>query len=40
MVSLSPIRPVACVLEIVYPRAAKEAFDSIVIRVSRSFSGP
>lgn len=39
-VSLSPIRRVACVLEIVYPRASKEAFDSIVTRMSRSFMAP
>ncbi|MFL5260245.1 MAG: hypothetical protein ACJ8AS_10855 [Hyphomicrobiales bacterium] len=36
-VALSPDRRTACVLEIVYPRSKKTAFDHIVTRMSRSF---
>jgi hypothetical protein len=37
-VSLSPDKRTACVLEIVYPRKSKNAFDGIVTRMSRSFA--
>jgi hypothetical protein len=36
-VALSPDRRTACVLEIVYPRGKKTAFDDVVTRMSRSF---
>jgi len=36
-VALSPDRRIACVLEILYPRTRKRAFDGIVTRMSSSF---
>jgi hypothetical protein len=35
--AMSPDRRIICVLEIVYPRKDKRAFDAIVTRMSRSF---